>query len=93
MGSIEIIGKCGGYKMNSVISILETDGNISSTSYSYSLSSKKALICFIMQEVKKNFNTWTYPEDMKGIIELPSKRGFSFELFNGNVITAYDQPS
>ena len=33
----------------------------------YSLEPKKALIAFVMQDIHNNFNTWEYPEHIKGI--------------------------
>ena len=33
----------------------------------YSISPKKALICYIMQYIYNDFNTWEYPEELDGI--------------------------
>lgn len=33
----------------------------------YSLSPKKALIAYIMQNIFHNMNTWEYPETIKGM--------------------------
>jgi hypothetical protein len=48
----------------------------------YTLPPKKALVCFIEQFINKNFNTWEYPEEIKGMRESETvKDHWYFDVF------------
>ena len=51
-----------------ILEMDEQSGTITKTAV-YSLPVKSALIAYYEQEVKKNWNTWEYPQDMPGIRE------------------------
>jgi hypothetical protein len=51
----------------------------------YSLSPKKALIAYVMQNIKRNNNTWDYPEELEGIKESGTKSNV-FYYDDGNVV-------
>ena len=55
--------------MLSEILILETGKPEIKQAAIYSQEPKKALICYIMQYINHNFNTWEYPETLPGIRE------------------------
>ena len=69
----------------------EKTGNIEKKS-EYTIEGKKALIAYIMQ-LQKNFNTWDYPNDIKGIRESKVKKNhFYFDDNKRNIIiAAYQQ--
>lgn len=49
----------------------------------YTLPPKKALVCFIEQFINKNFNTWEYPEEIKGMRESETvKDHWYFDVFS-----------
>ena len=50
------------------IRILDTDGVIKHiASYSPALTEKQALVNFIIQYMKHDFNTWDYPKEIDGM--------------------------
>ena len=51
---------------------------------SYSCNPKEALVCFIMQDIRKDFNTWKYPEIIPGMRESKIKKDhWYFDDING----------
>ena len=65
------------------------DGNINKIA-EYTLSPKEALIAFVMQS-RKNFNTWDYPKEIKGMREsntVPNHWYFD-DIINDRVLAAY----
>ena len=65
------------------------DGNINKIA-EYTLHPKDALVCFIMQS-RKNFNTWDYPKEIKGMREsntTPNHWYFDDDV-NERVLAAY----
>lgn len=54
----------------------------------YTLDAKKALICYVMQK-QNNYNTWDYPNDLKGIRESDKAPEHFYYDYNGLVLAAY----
>lgn len=54
--------------MKSKIVILKNNGQIDDAAI-YSLPPKEALVAFVMQYFDYNFNTWEYPDIIKGMWE------------------------
>jgi hypothetical protein len=72
--------------MVTTIYALTNDGKITERAV-YSISAKQALIAYIMQYIRKNWNTWQYPQEINGIFESPTKKGvFHFEDINNDRI-------
>lgn len=59
---------------------------------SYTLPADKALIAFVEQQ-KKNYKTWAYPEKLQGMRESPTVRGnwYYDDIPNNQVIAAYER--
>ena len=74
--------------MKTKILTLAEDGKIEEKAI-YTIDSKKALIAYIMQDIKKNFNTWAYPEDMEGIRESKTVKNHFYYDYKNIVIAAY----
>lgn len=55
----------------------------------YSCTPKKALINYIMQTIKHNFNTWSYPENIDGIGESATAKDHWYYNYNGVCIASY----
>ena len=57
----------------------------------YSIAPKKALVAFVMQNVYHNYNTWEYPEQIKGMRESDTvKDHWYYDDFSGRrVLAAY----
>lgn len=57
----------------------------------YTIEPKKALVAFIMQDIFKNYNTWEYPEELKGMKESSTvKDHWYYDDYKGRrVIAAY----
>lgn len=69
--------------MNSVILKLTNDGLIDEQAV-YSLSSKEALVAFIMQNYDCNYNTWEHPDIIDGMWQ--SKKSGNWYWEDDNVI-------
>lgn len=54
--------------MSKILSLKEGESGIKELAI-YSLPPKKAMVCFIEQFIRKNFNTWEYPEEIEGMRE------------------------
>ena len=65
------------------------DGNINKIA-EYTINPKDALVCFIMQS-RKNFNTWNYPQEIKGMRESKtvSNHWYFDDIANNRVLAAY----
>lgn len=57
----------------------------------YSIEPKKALIAYVMQNIFHNFNTWSYPDEIKGLRESDTiKNHWYYDDFQGRrVLAAY----
>ena len=67
---------------------------------SYSCSPKQALVAYVMQYIKNNWNTWEYPEMLEGMRESQTIADhWYYDLFKGRnakvnaVISAYPDNS
>jgi hypothetical protein len=69
------------------IQVLKTTGEIEVLAH-YSIDPKPALIAWIQQS-RKNWNTWDYPQDMGCVRELGPNR-FYYDLPNGDIIGAIE---
>lgn len=60
---------------------------------SYSISPKRALVTFIMQFLRRNYNTWEYPDSIPGMRESSTvKDHWYFDDFeNQRVLAAYPE--
>lgn len=57
----------------------------------YTLPAKKALIAYIMQYVKHDFNTWFYPDNIDGMRQSSNgEKGFYYD-HAGIILAAYEQ--
>lgn len=74
--------------MKSVIYELEENGNITEKAI-YTCDSKKALINYIMQYKKNNWNDWMYPETLPGIRESKTVKDHWYFDYNNIVIASY----
>lgn len=72
----------------SLIYELDEQGNIQKKA-EYTVTSKQALINYIMQFKKKNFNTWTYPETLPGIRESKTVKNHWYYDQDNIVIASY----
>lgn len=75
--------------MLSLIYELDQNGNINKKA-EYTCNTKQALINYIMQFKKKNFNTWNYPEHIDGIRESSKKDNSYYYDFGDIVIASYE---
>lgn len=71
----------------SVIYELNEKGNIERKAM-YTLEPKKALVCYIMQQ-QNNYNTWEYPENIKGIRESQTAPNHFYYDQQNTVLAAY----
>ncbi len=55
--------------MTSVIHELRESDNGVSKVAEFSVWPKKALVCFMKQNLENDVNTWEYPEEIKGMCE------------------------
>lgn len=57
----------------------------------YTIEPKKALISYVMQEIFGNYNTWEYPEEIKGMRKSDTvKDHWYYDDYKGRrVIAAY----
>lgn len=72
-----------------IIYELKENGNIKKIA-EYGLNPRRALVCFVMQS-RKNFNTWDYPDEIKGMREsstVPNHWYFD-DVANKRVLAAY----
>lgn len=74
--------------MLSLIYELDENGKIEKKA-EYTCNTKQALINYIMQFKKKNFNTWAYPETLTGMRESPKKDNAYYYDYNNLVIASY----
>jgi len=74
--------------MKSIIYELEENGNITEKAI-YTVTAKQALINYVMQFKKGNFNTWAYPETLEGMRESPKKDNAFYYDYNNIVIASY----
>lgn len=54
--------------MSKILSLKEGESGIKELAI-YSLPPKKAMVCFIEQFLRGNYNTWEYPEEIEGMRE------------------------
>lgn len=53
----------------------------------HNMTRKKAIICFLKQEIDHNYNTWDYPNDIDGIYKSKSiKDRIYYDLSDNQVI-------
>jgi hypothetical protein len=59
----------------------------------YTVPGKQAIINYIMQYIKHNFNTWQYPQDINGIRESDSRKHTYYydDIPNNSIIMAYEE--
>lgn len=74
--------------MLSLIYELDENGKLEKKA-EYTCSTKQALINYVMQFKKKNFNTWTYPKELKGMRESPTVKDHYYYDYNNLVIASY----
>lgn len=74
--------------MTSLIYVLTPDGVITRKAQ-YSLNPKKALINYIMQYARNNWNDWTYPDTLPGIRESNTVKNHYYYDHGDNVIASY----
>lgn len=72
--------------MNTNIFKCDGDGNIVQLAV-YSLNPEEALIAWIYQNLRNDFNTWDYPKHMKGV--KPCKRGTGYYYEDRKTDTVY----
>lgn len=72
----------------SIIYELNENGKIEEKAI-YTVDAKQALINYIMQFLKNNHNTWTYPTDIEGIRESKTKQNHYYYDYNNIVIGSY----
>lgn len=73
-----------------IYELREGDPNIRKKAI-YTIEPKKALISYVMQEIFGNYNTWEYPEELKGMRESDTvKDHWYYDDYKGRrVIAAY----
>lgn len=74
--------------MLSLIYELDENGKIEKKA-EYTCNTKQALINYVMQFKKKNFNTWAYPKILDGMRESPIKDNSFYYDYNNLVIASY----
>ena len=74
--------------MLSLIYELNENGKIEKKA-EYTCNTKQALINYVMQFKKKNFNTWEYPETLQGMRESPTKDNSYYYDYDNLVIASY----
>lgn len=72
--------------MNTNIFKCDSNGTITQLAV-YSLEPEKALIAWIYQNLRNDFNTWDYPKHMKGV--KPCKRGTGYYYEDRKTDTVY----
>ncbi len=70
------------------IFILDEKTGVINRAAAYSLPAKKALIAWIMQYIRNDFNTWNYPDHITGIRGVNGNYYFD-DIHGGRVIAAY----
>ncbi len=70
----------------STIFRLCSDGEIIEEA-TYTLPPKQALVAFVRQ-LQGNWETWTYPEEIPGMIRLPVSGRWAYNLPNGDMLYA-----
>lgn len=76
--------------MTTIFVIDEKTGKVVGTC-AYSVGPKKAIVNYIMQYIKNNWNTWQYPEYIDGVrqsIKAPNRYYYD-DISNGKIIAAY----
>ena len=73
-----------------IYELREGDPNIRKKAI-YTIEPKEALISYVMQEIFGNYNTWEYPEELKGMRESDTvKDHWYYDDYKGRrVIAAY----
>ena len=57
----------------------------------YTLDAKKALIAYIMQYTRNDFNTWEYPENIDHMRQsTKGEKGYYYD-YNNTILAAYEQ--
>lgn len=58
---------------------------------SYSVDPEKAIVNYIMQYIKNNWNTWQYPKYIEGVRQSINAPGHYYydDVPNGKIICAY----
>jgi hypothetical protein len=76
--------------MTDIYEMNEKTGNIKRLA-TYSTEPKQSMINFIMQELRHNFNTWQYPENIESIREskMAPNHFYYDDIVNSRVIAAY----
>lgn len=74
--------------MLSLIYELNSDGKIEKKA-EYTISPKQALINYIMQFKRKNYNTWAYPDNITDIRESTTKKDHYYFDDGDLVIASY----
>ena len=74
--------------MGTTIFTLDEKTGVITRVASYSLPAKNALIAYIMQHIRNNYNAWTYPENIDGLRNVNGNYYFD-DIHGGRVIAAY----
>ncbi len=76
--------------MSHIYTMDERTGHITHAA-TYSVSPKKALICYVMQYINHNGNTWEYPEHIDGIRESGTVQDHYYydDITHDQIIAAY----
>lgn len=72
----------------SIIFELNESGNIERKA-EYTTEPKQALINYVMQFKKNNFNTWDYPKELNGIVESKKAKDHFYYDYENIVIASY----
>ena len=73
-----------------IFELKENDGTIHKVA-EYNLPPKQAMVAYVEQSINKNFNTFTYPNTIKGIRQSPTvpDHWYYDDIRGGRVIAAY----
>ena len=77
-------------RMITTIKKLDKDGEFHDLA-SYTLHPEQALIAYYMQNEKKNFNTWDYPDHIDVIKERPMGLGFYYMKGEETIYAKYEE--
>lgn len=75
--------------MKTIITLLNDETGKIEEKAIYTIEAKKALIAYIMQYVKNNWNTWTYPENIKGIFGSTKRENTFYYETDKGILQAY----
>ena len=55
----------------------------------YTIPPKRAMVCYVKQIVEGNYNTFTYPETLKGMRESETLKDHWYYDLDGSTLAAY----